>query len=82
MFNFENDGINSIQIKISNNANGSNEKIFYLGKTGILELQDVEIRYISFPRGLPNNINGIDPYMTIDFQLTTGGTDNETIFSQ
>ena len=73
MFNFENESTNSIPIKIGRTQD--NTTTFYLGKTGILELQDTEIRYIAFPNGLPNydNTKGYDPYMTIDLQITTEG---------
>lgn len=75
MFNFTNNGTNSIKIKIGRQSDGTGAQEFYLGKTGILELQDTEIRYIAFPNGLPNydSNKGYDPYMTIDLQIAIEG---------
>lgn len=81
MFNFapqlENNAINNnntIEIIITDTS--GQEHSFYLGKTGILELEDILINSIKFTNAIENE------NMTVDFQFATGDDNNESVFNQ
>ena len=76
MFNFAPNTNSNNTIEIIITDSGNQEHSFYLGKTGILELEDILIKSIKFTNAIENE------NMTVNFQFATGDDNNESVFNQ